>query len=55
MATGFLALTLATWQYARSHHALGAPLRLFNSPTLIVTAVLLMIQALALFWALTGR
>ena len=56
MATGFLAL-------ASGHLALrrlpcfswATPLRLFNSPTLIVTAVLLMIQALALFWALTGR
>ena len=55
MTIGFLALTMATWQYVRSHDRLGAPLRLFNSPTLIVTAALLMIQALALFWALTGR
>lgn len=55
MATGFLALAFATWQYVGSHNKLGTPLRLFNSPTLIVTAVLLMIQALALFWALTGR
>ena len=55
MTTGFLALTMATWQYVYSHGRLGAPLRLFNSPTLIVTVVLLMIQALALFWALTGR
>jgi putative membrane protein len=55
MSTGFVALALATWQYLRSHKELGAPLRVFESPTLIVTVVLLMIQMLALFWALTGR
>ena len=51
----FVALGLATWTYIQSRRQLGATARLFNSPTLIVTAVLLVIQGLALFWALTGR
>jgi len=55
MVAGFLALALATGQYLRSHKQLGSPLRMFRSPTLMVTAVLLAIQALALFWALTGK
>ncbi len=55
MVVGFLALGMATWSYARSRRALGATVRLFESPTLVVTAALLAIQGIALFWALTGR
>ena len=55
MAVGFVALALATWTYIESRRQLGASARLFQSPTLIVTAALLAIQALALFWALTGK
>jgi len=55
MAVGFVALALATWTYIESRRQLGASARLFQSPTLIVTAALLGIQALALFWALTEK
>jgi putative membrane protein len=55
MAIGFCALSLATWTYVRSRRRLGAGVRLFESPTLIVTVALLATQGLALFWALTGK
>lgn len=55
MAVGFVALGLATWTYIQSRRQLGVTARFSKSPTLIVTAALLAIQGLALFWALTGR
>jgi putative membrane protein len=55
MVVGFLALGMATWSYVRSRRTLGATVRLFESPTLVVTAALLAIQGIALFWAFTGR